>query len=103
MMELFRGRTEEQERFRQVLKTLHPGWIQCQLPTLAKLAGKSAQKLSELPFLLLFHGEGGMGKTTLIDRCRQIVKDEPAFRDQFQVLFLDWEAQQKLTLKLLPY
>ena len=65
MAEIFIGRTEEQERFRQVLTSFQPGWAQRHLPTLTKLVGKSPQKVSEVPFLLLFCGEGGMGKTAL--------------------------------------
>jgi hypothetical protein len=44
-----------------------------------------------------------MGKSTLLRRLRQIVagsshpeKADAAFKDQFNVLFLDWEDQQKL-------
>jgi len=124
MPEIFLGRTEEQERFRQVLRRLQPGWLQRQLPTLSKPFAKPLAKLSptlmkpfakplaklpqepdqetgNLPFILLFHGEGGMGKTTLIQRLRQIVDQETAFRDQFQVLFLDWERQRDQPLSKL--
>jgi len=100
MAEIFLGRTEEQDRFRQVLTSFQPKGLQRHLPTLTKLVGKSAQKASKMSFLLLFHGEGGMGKTTLINRLCQIAKDDSAFQDQFQVLFLDWEPQQKNNLEL---
>jgi len=99
MTGIFLGRTEEQERFRQVLRTFQPGWMQRYLPTVAKLSG-SAPEPSPLPFVLLFYGEGGMGKTTLVDRLCQIVKADAALQAQFQLLFLDWESQQKQTLDL---
>ncbi len=94
MTEIFLGRTEEQERFRQALRNLQPGWLQRHLPTLTKPFAKPPQEERHLPFLLLFHGEGGMGKTTLIQRLHQIVEQDRDFRSQFQVLFLDWERER---------
>ena len=94
MTELFLGRTEEQERFRQALRSLQPGWLQRHLPTLTKPFAKPPEDERNLPFLLLFHGEGGMGKTTLIQRLHQIVEQDKEFRDQCQLLFLDWERER---------
>lgn len=55
--EIFLGRIEEQERFREALRSL--------------LAGR---KDDDLPFVFLLYGEGGMGKTKLARRLRDIAR-----------------------------
>jgi tetratricopeptide (TPR) repeat protein len=95
--EIFLARTEEQDKFKQVLRSHHKTLRQIlQTPVFPR--PKPTE--NELPFVMLFYGEGGMGKTRLIRRLQQIVQEEPTFADKFNHLFLDWEEQQKLNLNL---
>ncbi|MCA1990872.1 MAG: hypothetical protein LDL41_02330 [Coleofasciculus sp. S288] len=95
--ELFLARTEEQEKFRQVLRQHHKSLIQIlQTPVFPR--AKPVEK--DLPDVLLFYGEGGMGKTRLSRRLLKIVEEEATFEGKFHTLFLDWETQQKLNLEL---
>jgi tetratricopeptide (TPR) repeat protein len=79
--EIFLGRIEEQERFREALRSL--------------LAGRQDD---DLPFVFLLYGEGGMGKTKLARRIRDIAVDE--FKGCFQVIWLDWEKRKPLDVRL---
>jgi hypothetical protein len=93
--EIFLARTEEQEKFKQVLHSYHKNlWQILQTPLFAK------PMENNLPFLLLFYGEGGMGKTRLINRLRQITEEEKPYADKFNTLFLDWEDKQNRNLSL---
>ncbi|EFO80091.1 peptidase S1 and S6 chymotrypsin/Hap [Oscillochloris trichoides DG-6] len=77
----FFGRVEEQNQFRTTLDALlrtPPG--------------------EHLPFVLLLYGDGGIGKTTLSRRFRDIIGTE--YRDQFQILWVDWEDEQRRTARL---
>ncbi len=76
--ELFLGRVEEQKQFRAALMdllNLPPG--------------------EELPYVILLYGDGGMGKTTLAKRFRDIAQIEQPFEGEFQMLWVDWEDEQK--------
>ena len=84
--EIFLARTEEQEKFKQVLRTHQ------------KNLSKPGEK--DLPFILLFYGEGGMGKTRLIRRLEEIAEKESSFKGKFNILFLDWENKQSRYLGL---
>jgi len=93
--EIFLARTEEQEKFKQVLHSHHKNlWQILQTP----LFNKPVE--NDLPFVLLFYGEGGMGKTRLIHRLRQIAEEEKPYADKFNTLFLDWEDKQNHNLGL---
>ena len=72
--ELFLGRLDEQERFRDALRAL--------------LAGVDKQAS---PFIFLLHGGGGMGKSLLTRRLHDIALCEPPFEGSFHVLRIDWE------------
>ncbi|HEY9661357.1 MAG TPA: hypothetical protein V6C65_23120, partial [Allocoleopsis sp.] len=98
--DIFLGRTQEQEQFRSVLRSLQPGWIERYFPTFSKPFQQNPSNDRPIPFVLLFYGEGGMGKTTLMRRLRQIVETEKELKGSFNVLFLDWEEQQKRRLDL---
>ena len=95
--EIFLARTEEQERFRQVLRTQYKSlWQILQEP----VPGFSKPVENDLPFILLFYGEGGMGKTRLIHRLQEITEGEKEFKGKFNILFLDWEDKKKLNIGL---
>jgi tetratricopeptide (TPR) repeat protein len=72
--ELFLGRLDEQDRFREVLRTV--------------LAPQDDDAPS---YIFLIHGVGGMGKSQLTRRLRDIVLCEPPFEGSFHVLLADWE------------
>ncbi len=72
--ELFLGRLDEQERFRDALRSL--------------LAGVDK---STSPYIFLLHGGGGMGKSQLTRRLHDIALYEPPFESSFHVLRVDWE------------
>ncbi|PZV12235.1 MAG: hypothetical protein DCF20_17790 [Pseudanabaena sp.] len=91
MTRIFLARTEEQKRFREVLRSLQPnvGWFSQNLPTVAKYLPAKKETVSTSPHIFLLYGEGGMGKTTLGRRFCELAGEE--FPDRFQVLRLDWE------------
>jgi len=74
---LFLGRVEEQKQFRAALNEV-----------LAAPPGE------DLPYVLLLFGDGGMGKTTLAKRFRDIAQMEQPFEGEFQVLWVDWEDER---------
>ncbi len=77
----FFGRVEEQKQFRS---------------TLAELLHTAPAET--LPLVLLVHGDGGIGKTTLLRRFRDILQAE--FRDQLQGLWIDWEDERRKAPRL---
>ena len=70
---IFLGRVEEQKQFRNVLSEV--------LNTTEE----------ELPWVVLLYGDGGMGKTTLAARFRDIARSEEPFAGAFETLQIDWE------------
>ncbi len=73
----FLGRVEEQKQFRAALQeTLHPPH------------GET------LPYVILLYGDGGIGKTTLARRFRDIAGEEPPFKDEVRTLWVDWETER---------
>ncbi len=72
--ELFLGRLDEQDYFRGVLRAV-----------------MAPQDDDAPPFIFLLHGEGGMGKSQLTRRLRDIARDEAPFEGAFHVLRVDWE------------
>jgi len=49
----------------------------------------------DLPYVLLLFGDGGMGKTALAKRFRDIAQCEQPFEGEFQVLWVDWEDERR--------
>ena len=62
--DIFLARTEEQQQFRRMLSALLPSGLRKHFPTFSKVLPQ--EKADAHPSILLFYGEGGMGKTTLI-------------------------------------
>jgi len=75
---LFLGRIEEQKQFRAAItEVLHE------------------PEGEDLPYILLLYGDGGMGKTTLAKRFRDIAQLEQPFESEFQILWIDWETERR--------
>jgi tetratricopeptide (TPR) repeat protein len=79
---IFLGRVEEQKQFRNVLGEV--------LNTTGE----------ELPWVVLLHGDGGMGKTTLAARFRDIAQGEEPFAGAFETLYIDWEELRRRHISL---
>ncbi len=75
--ELFLGRIDEQERFREALRAV-----------------MAPQDDDAPPFIFLLHGEGGIGKSKLTRRFRDIAAWEAPFESAFHVLLVDWELKR---------
>lgn len=91
---IFLGRTEEQEQFRQVLRTLQKNWLQKLGQILTTPIPPPKLTNNRTPFVFLFHNEGGMGKSTLIRRLHEI-SETPPFKGKFNTVFIDWENKRK--------
>jgi tetratricopeptide (TPR) repeat protein len=96
MTRIFLARTEEQKRFREVLRSLQPNAVSRlfsqNFPTAAKLLSAKKEAVSSSPHIFFLYGEGGMGKTSLGRRFCDLTREE--FPDRFQVLRLDWEEEK---------
>ncbi len=91
-LKFFLGRIEEQDRFREALRA-----IQRESSAIEKVKDWFAEKEPiALPFIFLLYGAGGMGKTRLAERMRDIALNEDAFKGQFRVIWLDWEKRKEL-------
>lgn len=71
--ELFLGRLDEQEQFREVLKTVTEN-----------------RDDKAPPFIFLIYGEAGLGKSQLTRRLYDIATAAAPFAQNFQALRLDW-------------
>ncbi len=94
--DIFLGRVDEQERFRETLRTL-----QRETGTLAKFKGKLADTPDKPPFVFLLYAEGGMGKSRLAGRLRDIATQDEAFKEHFRVIAMDWENRKQLDMRLI--
>jgi len=85
--ELFLGRVDEQQRFRTLLNTLLKPrrW--------ASFLRRSASP-PDWSYIVLIHGVGGIGKSTLSRRLRDMTNGLPPdqrYHGKFKALWLDWE------------
>ncbi|MEM9244921.1 MAG: hypothetical protein AAGA67_04150, partial [Cyanobacteria bacterium P01_F01_bin.153] len=100
MAEFFLGRVEEQRRFREMLKALMGSPLARSFPTVLKGIEKvrGSRPKSRDPYICLFYGEGGMGKSTLSRRLERIalgeLEGEGKFQKQFLTVRLDWEKER---------
>jgi tetratricopeptide (TPR) repeat protein len=96
--DIFLARTEEQKRFREILHELIGSRLARSLPTFTRLAKRFRSKPKPEPtepFICLFYGEGGMGKTTLSRHLDEtIVQQESPFKGRIASVRLDWEAER---------
>src|SRR5262245_46414908 len=79
---IFLGRVEEQKQFRNVL---------------GEVLNTTDEKL---PWVALLYGDGGMGKTTLAARFRDIAQGEEPFAGAFETLHIDWEELRRRHVSL---
>ncbi|MBT9316486.1 tetratricopeptide repeat protein [Leptothoe spongobia] len=94
----FLGRTQEQDQFRRVLGEYSPtSLMQKYVPTFASWIGQGP-KLPDEPYIFLFHGPGGMGKTTLTRRLKELAAQE--FEGRYQAVLIDWDRQKDLNVAL---
>ncbi len=102
--DFFLARTEEQRRFRELLRSqVESPWRQ-NFPTLARWLPdrREPDPHPNSPWIFLFHGEGGMGKSTLIRRLMAIAEGklrdknpgDRAWVDRFTILKIDWETER---------
>lgn len=75
---LFLGRVAQQDEFRHVLREV-----------LNEPDGE------DLPYIVLLYGDGGMGKTLLARRLRDIANLEQPFEGEFHTLWIDWEDERR--------
>src|SRR5689334_19148551 len=94
--ELFLGRSDEQVRFQMlledILNTSHRGAL-----------SRYSLDTPEWSPIVLLYGEGGMGKTTLCKRLRDIATGFPPdqrFRSKFHMLWVDWEVRRDRDIRL---
>jgi tetratricopeptide (TPR) repeat protein len=74
----FFGRVEEQKQFIAALNEL-----------------RNPPRDETLPYVFLLYGDGGIGKSTLALRFRDIALEERPSKGRSQVLWLDWEKEEK--------
>jgi len=102
--EFFLARTEEQRRFRELLRS------QVGLSRRRKLLNKiglmrddrEPDPHPDSPWIFLFYGEGGMGKSTLLKQLQAIAEGklvaqnpgDRAWVGQFTILKIDWETER---------
>ncbi len=84
MPPIFLARNEEQKTFKQILDSLLP----------------PAQTDAESPSIFLLYGEGGMGKTTLLKRLREIAAEWQPYEGNFNLVFIDWEVERGIVRDL---
>ena len=95
---LFLARTEEQNKFRQVLQSFKVSWTEKHLPTFSKLFRKEPSDGVNSPHIFLLYGEGGMGKSSLSRRLEEITQAE--FAKAWQAVRIDWEEERDKYLDL---
>lgn len=94
--EIFLGRVDEQERFRDGLRG-----VKAKTSVFARMRGLlDDEDKPEIPIVFLISGIGGMGKTRLTRRLCDIARQEEEFKGDFTVLYLDWEERKEKDLRL---
>ncbi len=84
MTQPFLARKEEQERFQGALRSLLP----------------PMRVDNDSPFVFLFSGEGGMGKSRLLHQLQEIAARWEPFEGEFNLLYVDWEARRGISRDL---
>ncbi len=81
--QLFLGRVREQKAFRAALDEI-----------------RYEHDEGAMPYVILVYGDGGIGKTTLSKRLRDIAMVEQPYEGEFQCLWIDWEEERKRRVEL---
>ncbi len=79
----FLGRVREQKAFRAILDEV-----------------RYEHDDEAWPYVILIYGDGGMGKTTLSKRLRDIAMIEQPYEGEFQSLWIDWEEERRRWVEL---
>ena len=94
---IFLGRIEEQDRFCEALRA-----VKREANVVEKVKDWVAEKDPvSLPFVFLLYGEGGIGKSRLAGRFRDIAITEPEFKGSFHAIHLDWERRKERDPRLI--
>ncbi len=75
--DLLVGRDDELEHFREVLKA------------------EEASSQESSSRVLFIYGEGGIGKTALVQAFKNVIKDQPPLAERWQILDIDWAWQRE--------
>ncbi|MEO1429477.1 MAG: ATP-binding protein [Cyanobacteria bacterium J06633_8] len=73
MSEIFLGRTQEIEKFTQAIDSL------------------TIPEVSYQPYIFLYYGNSGIGKTTLLKKLKEVAEDR--LKGNLNTIFLDWEKE----------
>ncbi|MGQ9627250.1 MAG: hypothetical protein ACUVV0_10160, partial [Anaerolineae bacterium] len=89
--EIFLGSVEEQNRFRALLDEMGKQGV--------SPLGIPPRGHSDWAYVVLIYGIGGMGKTTLCKRLRDIAQED-SYKGKFHICRMDWEINRERDRRL---